>query len=267
MQGNLVLHQNVTSGIPDDLEDIILGLLEPTTDPCDLGVVYVSEGHTSGSPEDYIEIYNSGNSDCSLEGFMLDDSDEFEDFTFGDVTIPAGGYWLGYEDDEGSFSSGLSADGDEIWFASPGGDTVMVTLDVSQELDSMELSQSFDANGIGCYTMPTPGEPNSECITLSNEIDNLVPEKTTLYQNFPNPFNPTTTIRYDLSQASFVTVTVYDMLGNVVRNLVSDQQGPGYRSVNWNATNNLGQSLSAGVYLYKIQIENFVQTKKMILLK
>ena len=86
-------------------------------------------------------------------------------------------------------------------------------------------------------------------------------------QNFPNPFNPITTIIYELPQDSFVDVTVYDMLGNVVKNLVNTNQSSGYKSVQWDATNNQGELVSAGVYLYKIQAENFVDTKKMILLK
>ena len=57
------------------------------------------------------------------------------------------------------------------------------------------------------------------------------------------------------------------MLGNVVHNLVNTNESPGYKSIQWNATNNQGEPVSAGVYLYKIQAENFVDTKKMILLK
>ena len=94
-----------------------------------------------------------------------------------------------------------------------------------------------------------------------------IPEQFILYPNYPNPFNPVTTIRYDLPKESFVDITVYDMLGNVVYNLVNTNQSSGYKSVQWNAINNQGEPVSAGVYLYKIQAENFVDTKKMILLK
>ena len=94
-----------------------------------------------------------------------------------------------------------------------------------------------------------------------------IPEQFILYPNYPNPFNPVTTIRYDLSEESFVDITIYDMLGNVVNNLVKTNQSSGYKSIQWDATNNLGESVSAGVYLYKIQAGDFVDTKKMILLK
>ena len=94
-----------------------------------------------------------------------------------------------------------------------------------------------------------------------------LPEQYVLYQNYPNPFNPITTLRYELPEASYVDVTVYDMLGNVVNNLIYTNQSSGYKSIQWNATNNKGAPVSAGVYLYKIQAGDFVDTKKMILLK
>ena len=236
-------------------------------DPCELGVVYVSEGHNSGDPEDYIEIYNLGDSDCSLEGFQLDDDEELQDFTFGEVIIQASGYWVGYKDSEDSFTSGLSSNGDIIVFADSDNNSLIVTLEPSQEFDGVQLSQSFDSNGLGCYTNPTPGQENAECITLSTSSDISIPNQFTLHQNYPNPFNPITTLKYDLPEDSFVDITVYDMLGNVVNNLINKNQNSGSKSVQWNATNNQGESVSAGVYLYKIQAGEFSQTKKMILLK
>jgi len=104
-----------------------------------------------------------------------------------------------------------------------------------------------------------------EQLTLSDNINN--PEKFRLIQNYPNPFNPLTIISYELLQDSYVSVTIYDMLGNVINNLVSINQSSGYKSVQWNATNNQGQPVSAGLYLYTIQAGEFRQTKKMVLLK
>jgi Leucine-rich repeat (LRR) protein len=93
------------------------------------------------------------------------------------------------------------------------------------------------------------------------------PDKFRLSQNYPNPFNPVTTLQYNLPEDGLVNITVYDMLGNVVNNLVNTYQSPGYKSVQWNATDNKGQPVSAGVYLYSIESGDFRQTKKMILLK
>jgi hypothetical protein len=94
-----------------------------------------------------------------------------------------------------------------------------------------------------------------------------LPESYVLYQNYPNPFNPITTIRYELPEASLVKITIYDMMGRIVNNLVSSQQNTGYKSVRWSATNNTGQPVSAGLYLYRIEAGRFRQIKKMVLLK
>ena len=74
-------------------------------------------------------------------------------------------------------------------------------------------------------------------------------------------------MRYDIPQVINVNITIYDMMGRQIKTLTNGIQSPGYKSVRWNATNNQGESVSAGVYLYKIQAGDFVDTKKMILLK
>ena len=104
-------------------------------------------------------------------------------------------------------------------------------------------------------------------VTLSAWDVNTVPTVYALEQNYPNPFNPTTTLRYDLPEDATVSVVIYDMMGRQVRTLVSGQASAGYHSTLWNATNNRGQSVSAGLYLYTIHAGDFRQTKKMVLLK
>ena len=111
------------------------------------------------------------------------------------------------------------------------------------------------------------GNVEYHSLQLMGGSSSKIPEQFILYPNYPNPFNPVTTIRYNLSKESFVDIKIYDMLGNVVNNLVNTSQSYGYKSIQWNATNNQGEPVSAGVYLYKIQAGNFVDTKKMILLK
>jgi len=94
-----------------------------------------------------------------------------------------------------------------------------------------------------------------------------IPITYVLHQNYPNPFNPITTLSYDLPEDALVNITIYDMMGRQINTLVSSQQTAGYRSVQWNGTNNIGQPVSAGLYLYTIQAGEFVQTKKMVILK
>ena len=95
----------------------------------------------------------------------------------------------------------------------------------------------------------------------------ILPQTFVLHQNHPNPFNPVTKIHYDLPDGVRVNITIYDMMGRVVNNLVSSRKNAGYKSIQWNATNNAGQPVSSGLYLYTIQAGEFRQTKKMVLLK
>jgi hypothetical protein len=85
--------------------------------------------------------------------------------------------------------------------------------------------------------------------------------------NYPNPFNPITNLRYDLSEDAYVRITVFDILGNIVKKFPNTNQYSGSKLVQWDARNNQGESVSAGVYIYKIQAGDLSQTKKMILLK
>jgi len=107
--------------------------------------------------------------------------------------------------------------------------------------------------------------PSVESFTLALKV--VVPATFTLHQNFPNPFNPITTLRYDLPKDNFVMLTVYDMLGREIAQLVNSNQQAGFKSVQWDATDSMGRPVSAGVYLYQIQAGEYVQTKKMVLLK
>ena len=88
-----------------------------------------------------------------------------------------------------------------------------------------------------------------------------------LHPAYPNPFNPVTTLRYQLPEDAMVNITIYDMMGRQVSTLVSSQQSTGYKSVQWNGTNDAGSPVSAGLYLYRIQAGEFRQTRKMVLLQ
>jgi len=101
---------------------------------------------------------------------------------------------------------------------------------------------------------------------LSTEGEGI-PTKFALHENYPNPFNPTTTLRFDLPEVSNLTLTIYNMLGQKVRTFNYQNTSAGYHSVKWNATNDYGDPVGAGVYLYQLQTKDFVKTRKMVLLK
>ncbi|MGH1365583.1 MAG: choice-of-anchor B family protein [Calditrichia bacterium] len=88
-----------------------------------------------------------------------------------------------------------------------------------------------------------------------------------LIGNYPNPFNPSTTIRYSLAQQGNVTLTVFNTLGQQVRTLVSTSQNVGSHETVWNGLDDAGQQVGSGVYFYRLEADNFVQSRKMMLLK
>jgi len=98
-------------------------------------------------------------------------------------------------------------------------------------------------------------------------VEMQLPAEYRLSQNYPNPFNPTTSIRYDLPEDAYVRITVYDLLGRQIINLVNADMTAGYRSALWNGTDTYGKPVSSGMYIYQIQAGSFVQSKKMVLLK
>jgi len=95
----------------------------------------------------------------------------------------------------------------------------------------------------------------------------LIPAVFTLNKNYPNPFNPSTVISWELADAGAVTVTVYDINGRLVTELLNAHQSAGNHQVSWDGSDQLGYCVSGGMYFYQIKAGDFVQTRKMILLK
>jgi len=102
---------------------------------------------------------------------------------------------------------------------------------------------------------------------ISNQISKVIPEDFALSQNFPNPFNPSTTLRFALPKALHVELAVYNMLGQKVATVVDGHMGAGHHAVVWEGRNETGQQVASGVYFYRLQAGDFSQTKKMMLLK
>jgi len=94
-----------------------------------------------------------------------------------------------------------------------------------------------------------------------------VPREFALEQNYPNPFNPTTTLRYSLKDNVSVSLKIYNTLGQLVRTLVDENQTAGFKEVVWDGNNDFGQKVASGMYIYRINAGDFVQAKRMTLLK
>ena len=105
-------------------------------------------------------------------------------------------------------------------------------------------------------------------ITENNSSEfKVLPNEFILHQNFPNPFNPSTEIRFDLPNESFVSLTIHNLIGQKIRTLNSKNMSPGFHSMIWNGTDDLGTPVSSGMYFYSINAKEFKSTKKMLFLK
>ena len=107
---------------------------------------------------------------------------------------------------------------------------------------------------------------------LQNLLASLIPEKTALHRNYPNPFNPETWIPYQLAAPSEVALTIYDMNGQLIRRLAVGHQAAGMyqsrsRAVYWDGRNQLGESVASGLYFYTLTADNFTATRRMVILK
>lgn len=238
---------------------------------------------------DWIELYNATDYKIDLSGWILKDEDDTHEFRFQYGTdIPSNSYLVVSADLE-SFNSqydDVSPLLGEMGYNLAGGsDQVRLYDNTGAIVDSVQYSDEVPwdstADGTG-YTLElidpmsdnslptswkrgsqlggTPGSPNT--VIVSTEEQRSVPSKFSLKQNFPNPFNPSTNITFELPNQIRVKLTVYDMLGRRVSILTDEVKSMGTHTVSWDASEQ-----SSGVYIYKLETASEVFTKKMLLIK
>ncbi len=117
------------------------------------------------------------------------------------------------------------------------------------------------------YTDGGESDPSNTVSVEDNNNNTTTPKFTELSGNYPNPFNPVTTINYSLNEKSDVTVEVFNLKGQLVRTLVNETKDAGNHEVQWTGDDNNGKNVGSGVYFYKMRAGRYTATKKMILLK
>jgi hypothetical protein len=138
--------------------------------------------------------------------------------------------------------------------------------------DFIDWSYSYLYNNQLCPPYPSciedyVGEQDTSNCEQVSIFDETLPITYNLYNAYPNPFNPVTTLRYDIPENAFVNIRIYDLKGRLVNTLVSKEQTAGYKAIKWAGVDDKGKAVSAGIYLYEIQAGDFRKTKKMVLLK
>lgn len=122
----------------------------------------------------------------------------------------------------------------------------------------------FHHNGL---TSPDSVFVQADVITGIASDEGILPRAFALRQNYPNPFNPSTTIRYQVPQSNDVKLVIYNMLGQTVRTLVDTRVPAGHHSVEWDGRDDGGKEMASGVFLYRLTAQDFVQSRKMLLIR
>ena len=243
--------------------------------------------------DDWVEIYNNSENDISLSGWKLKDSDSTHIFQFDQNTVIGKKSFLVVCRDTSSFielfqdvknnvgnmdfklgNSGdsvrifdmddnlidiVSYDNDLPWPLAAAGKGSTLELR-NPEFDNSKVESWSASKGFG-----TPGHINSEYMVTDvsdKQITEEIPNSFKLHQNYPNPFNPTTIISFQLPRISEVELSIFNLLGQKVVTLLSETRNVGSYQVEWNAT-----SFASGIYYYRIKAGEFIDTKKMILIK
>jgi len=229
----------------------------------------------TGENEDFIELYNYGMEAIDIGGFYFTDNltgsflYHITDTSTSETTISGGEFlviWADADPEQGPLHVDfkLSSGGEDIGIYDPDGSAI-IEMSFSSQGEDTSYGRYPDGSDTWQFMNPTPGMANTQELSLVNNI--TMPGQFKIHQNYPNPFNPVTTIRYDLPENSLVNITIYDMLGKQVTTLINQTQDAGYRSVIWDATNDYGKPVSAGIYLSQIHAGEYISTKKIVLLK
>ncbi len=149
-------------------------------------------------------------------------------------------------------------------------ESYLLGVSIAQPVVGMSSNPVYiESAGFWHWNMSWPGPEVG--IKSEPDPDLPLPKEYSLSQNFPNPFNPTTLIRYQLpaisTKRSAVSLKIYNILGQRVRTLVEEEQAPGYYSVVWNGRDDYGRGVASGVYLYRLEAGRYSSSKKLLLLK
>jgi hypothetical protein len=161
----------------------------------------------------------------------------------------------------------IAPNGDTIWTSTYGGSNSDYWRAIFQEQGGGYIligdSYSYTSGGSDIYLLKIQGEMTA----VEDDRNDLLPSGYELAQNYPNPFNTSTTIEYTLPQHSTVNLTIYNILGQVVREWQTKFRQVGIHTMNWDGRSDAGINVASGVYFYRLTAGDYIETKKMVLLK
>ncbi|NOX17756.1 MAG: T9SS type A sorting domain-containing protein [Chlorobi bacterium] len=220
-----------------------------------------------GEFDDWLEIFNPTWETIDLSGsYLTDKKTNLTKWSFPEGTTIQPEEHLLIWCDEDENQSGLhtnfklSANGEFLALVASDGVTVIDSVTFPAQTADISYGRYPDAEESWRFMSPTPRQPNDN--VLAAEDDENLPSQFKLRQNYPNPFNPSTTIKYELPEAGFVTLRIYDLLGREILTLVNKKQSSGKYEVKFDAGR-----LTSGIYIYQLRAGQFSESRKAMLMK
>jgi len=263
-------------------------IVDTTTPELVINEIMQNPSVVSDDNGEWFEIVNIGSREVNLNGWTIKDNNTNSHLISGSVIVPIGGFVVLGKNCDSLSNGGVSIDyeysgitlangDDELILISPDGDTVdYVAWDggpnfpnpdgASMALISPTLDNSIGSNWIesttsyGAGDYGTPGSANFPVSIADNTPQS--PAQFSLYQSYPNPFNPVTTISFKLPKSGFVNLSIYNTNGQLVGTLINKKIQSGYHSIKWD-----GSNVCSGVYFYRLSAGDYSATGKCILLK
>ncbi|RKX30837.1 MAG: hypothetical protein DRP46_04605 [Candidatus Zixiibacteriota bacterium] len=278
----------------------VKAVIEPLTDgkivpneTVNIGLYYFNDFGEVIATSFPIEFYEQSGGTMNLQHVDVGGR-QVRDFRTEEIEITEASVWIDPDWDAGgtlmdtivgfSWDASLPDTINFSWSAFPG------WLSSPDTTKKYEISVQFLNEGIFCIdsisqieTVPATvydwlcDDPTAtfltECWEVAGPIDvkeiesNILPAEFELGQNYPNPFNPNTKMEFAVPQNSHVNISVFNILGQKIATLVDGEYAPGYYSVDWDATSDNGSEVASGIYFYRIEANNFSNTKKLMLIR
>jgi len=220
-----------------------------------------------GGADDWVEIYNRGSDPYDLSGcFLSDERNDNAKWSFPEgTTLNPGEFLVVFED---VLHFGFSSEGnDVILLTAPDSTTGLDFYDFGVQFADISEGRFPDGSNNWRFFKPsTEGSANANPTGISN-AEPSIPGTFALSQNFPNPFNPNTNIRFEIPTTGEVKLIVYNILGQDVKALINEFKPAGSYQVIWNATNNKGEKVKSGLYFYRLQFGQQIEFRKMMLMR
>ena len=290
---------------PDSNRTIHVDITNPFTltavfTPTELtpGTVVINEINYNSSddfdPGDWVELFNAGELDLDMSGWFFKDDNDDHVFNIPQSTILESNNYLiiarepdlfnsrfpNTEQVLGPYDFGLGGGGDEVRIFDHNGSLIdSVSYDDNDpwpiepdgngptlELINPDLDNALASSWVPSQNYGTPGEENIGDLTFEDHLQ-IVPEKTSLLTTYPNPFNGRVNIPFQLATTINTSIIIYDILGKEIKTFPIKNFSPGKYNITWNAKNQLGQEVSTGVYLIKLQSAYSNNVEKVIYLK